>query len=331
MQSASGEGWAVDWAPDEILFHPQAALPGRMAFSWLSPVDMTVAADYTFGSAMNVGNGIGYRIVHNSGEVDTTLIDFSEATYVGMGSRSGSQVVTVAAGDRLNFSFDNWGDAGGDITRAAITIEEYAPPEPYTLPYAEDFSGFTNPQTFGEQYETGLQLTWGGNVPGWTDDNPSHTADLDPDPEVTDIAMMFWTDYNRMTLDTGILANDLGTIYEVSFDAGPTVYAAGVQATGPDSGLVIDILNASDEIIESFTHLPGAWAGSQELGPASFTYTGDGDGPMRIRIQSNNYPEQFGGAIDNLSVTVVPEPSSFVLACLTLIGLGLLGWRRKRA
>ncbi|MFV1965584.1 MAG: hypothetical protein ACC628_09200, partial [Pirellulaceae bacterium] len=66
-------------------------------------------------------------------------------------------------------------------------------------------------------------------------------------------------------------------------------------------------LRPDDSVLASHSHTPGAWRrgpDAQELNsPGSFSYTGDGAGPVRIRLSTT--PEMtghFAGAIDNLQV-----------------------------
>ncbi len=118
--------------------------------------------------------------------------------------------------------------------------------------------------------------------------------------------------HSSISLVTGIAgANDAGTLYEVTFDAGPTVIdSIAKNATLAGDGLLVEILNGSDGVIGSLNHLTGEWtSGSpvQPLSPARFTYTGDGDGPARIRI-SGTGSNHFNGAIDNLSIGLLTVP-----------------------
>ncbi len=176
--------------------------------------------------------------------------------------------------------------------------------------FTEDFNGYV-PGSTGTQFETGLALGVFGSVPGWTGGgiNHSHAVDLDPGPG-TDWALQFAGGTtaalgNTLTLDAGIPANDAGVLYQVSFDAAPTVWQVGSQITRAVDGVRIDILRSDNSVLASFLHQPGAWPGGPDaqnsFNRASFTYTGDGTGDVRIHmvIDPPAVPH-FGGAIDNL-------------------------------
>ncbi len=111
---------------------------------------------------------------------------------------------------------------------------------------------------------------------------------------------------NVLTLENTIAANEKGTPYEVSFKAGPSVWAAAFQRTTAADGLQIDLLREDGSVLTGFRHNPGAWSGtrdSQNLKPARFSYTGDGSGGIRIRITSASPGSgRFGGAIDDLAI-----------------------------
>ena len=112
---------------------------------------------------------------------------------------------------------------------------------------------------------------------------------------------------NVLTLDNTIAANEKGTQYELSFKAGPSVWAAVPQRTTAADGLQIDLLRVDGSVLAGFRHNPGPWSGTrdaQKLKPARFSYTGDGSGGTRIRITSANHGSgHFGGAIDDLAIT----------------------------
>jgi hypothetical protein len=115
------------------------------------------------------------------------------------------------------------------------------------------------------------------------------------------------TDANVLTLEKPIATNEKGTRYEVSFEAGPSVWAAAPQQTTAADGVQIDMLREDGSVFTGFRHKPGPWPGtrdSQKLKAARFTYTGDGSGGIRIRLTSATPgSSKFGGAIDNLTIS----------------------------
>jgi hypothetical protein len=162
-------------------------------------------------------------------------------------------------------------------------------------------------------------------------------ANLGGQSNPSDWAIMFWQD-NVITQTVGIAANDLGASYEVNFDYGTAVY--GVTLGGPGQrtlagdGLLVQILRADNSVLASQSFFPGAWddAGNQNLDgglQGTLSYAGDGSGVVRLRIGPDGplNSGRFEGAIDNLSVSLIPEPSS--VALLGLAGL-VLGLRRRR-
>ncbi len=114
------------------------------------------------------------------------------------------------------------------------------------------------------------------------------------------------TEANVLTLVDGLAANAEGVHYSLRFLAGPTVWAAASQATLAGDGLQIDLLRADGTSVAGFRHYPEPWGRtkeSQTLTPAQFSYTGDGSGPISIRITSANHGNsRFGGAIDDLVI-----------------------------
>jgi hypothetical protein len=112
---------------------------------------------------------------------------------------------------------------------------------------------------------------------------------------------------NVLTLRKPIAANDKDTTYELSFEAGPSVWAGATQRTTAADGLRIDVLREDGSVLAGFQHDPGPWSGTknaQRLKPVRFTYKGDGAGGVRIRVTSATPGSlKFGGAIDDLRVS----------------------------
>ncbi|MEX2170082.1 MAG: hypothetical protein WD851_12295 [Pirellulales bacterium] len=186
--------------------------------------------------------------------------------------------------------------------------------------FADGFEGFTAPpQNFnGQQFESGLDVAFGGDVAGWSKQGGGAVHAVFAEPgniEVTtnpqDFAVMFWQDnvIEQFSFVPPIAgSNTAGQQYKVDFEASPAVYQAPGEQTGPEDGLVIELIRGEGESIEvvaSHEHLPGAWQGEFNLVPGSFVYTGDGSGDVRFRIRTLNPTSgHFGGAIDSLSLSL---------------------------
>jgi hypothetical protein len=475
----------VIWNPGEVLFHPDPDFAdggGRFIITWTAPADMTVDVEWEYAKrALDGATGVGMGVLHESGGANVELRAFANPE----GASGMFDNLAVLAGDSLHFRFDNWGDAGGDITWAAIVVSEVDPLDPnitsfaadpatlgnpsdavtfdwnvsglpldslvitpgdidvlgdtdgagtgshvldpgpdgtteytltatkggesavrkvtvtlpapaivsfevtpagaapgeaamfswevgipvttlmltpgdidllphtdaggtgsftldlgpdetttYTLTatrgtsvstasairliidpnaiFFDDFGSFTvpNPGNFnGGQFESGLVVAFSGDLNGWNKDGGGvvHAVDqanvFGVDNNPPDFSVMIWQD-NVITLANAIPgSNQSGAPYAVSFGAGPGVYQAGNQQTGETDGLLIEILRADDSVLETYTHLPGTWAGAPTLVADSFEYVGDGSGDIRVRIgPSAPGSGHFGGTIDNLAI-----------------------------
>jgi cytochrome c553 len=111
---------------------------------------------------------------------------------------------------------------------------------------------------------------------------------------------------NSLTQAIPIAANKDGQEYQISFAAGPTVWAMSSQATGADDGLVIQVLRKDGSVLAFHEHMPGAWTGAsdaQALRPGSFSYRGDGTGPVTLHITASRpHTGRFAGAIDDIHI-----------------------------
>src|SRR6185436_9818331 len=101
------------------------ASPARLVIAWRAPASMVVNVHYSFRKAMSCGNGVGYELRKRIGGVDTELIAFNN---IGSGVTLDQLGLSFGAGDQLFFRMDTWGDAGCDITGAAIEITEVTGP-----------------------------------------------------------------------------------------------------------------------------------------------------------------------------------------------------------
>jgi hypothetical protein len=113
---------------------------------------------------------------------------------------------------------------------------------------------------------------------------------------------------NVLSLEQSIAVNEKDVTYEVTFDAGPTVWAGASQRTTASDGLLIEIIRADSSVMINHRHQPGAWSGkpdAQTLSGGTFHYPGDGTGDVRLRITSSTSgSSRFGGAIDNIAVSL---------------------------
>lgn len=198
--------------------------------------------------------------------------------------------------------------------------------------YSEDFNSYTGGSQNASQPGTGLALSYGGSLPSWVSGgfHSVHAVDLG----AGNYAISLFAD-NVITQASGIQAGAAGRSYRVSFDAGASVYDLPEQATQVSDRLVVNVLREDDTVLATYMVPPSAWEtgpDAQALTSYSFTYTGDGSGAVRFQIKTynselNGISPRFGGAIDNLSVSAVPEPGTLALALLGVAGIG--GCRRR--
>jgi hypothetical protein len=99
--------------------------------------------------------------------------------------------------------------------------------------------------------------------------------------------------------------------------------------------LRINLLRGDNSILASSVVAPGAWQGVQTFSQAYFSYVGDGSGPLRLQIRSEQPNNgRFAGAVDNMafwdSTPVVPEPSTYAMALAGAAYGGYSMWRRRQ-
>jgi hypothetical protein len=202
--------------------------------------------------------------------------------------------------------------------------------------FAADFDDFSAPAANfnGLQFESGLPVAFGGDLSAWSKSGGGvvHAVNriLPPPPPEPDYAVMIWQD-NVIEQNAPIASSNVaGQAYRVAFDASPAVYQAPDQVTTANDGLLVEVLRADGSVLASHAYLPGDWAGDISFVPVAFDYLGDGTGDIRFRVGPSNFNSgRFGGAIDNLSLSAVPEPSSLVACALSALLLGVV--RRHRA
>lgn len=190
------------------------------------------------------------------------------------------------------------------------------------------------------QYQTGNRLVYNAVFGDWERGgfNATHAIQLSGAVHggPGDYAIMIYGN-NVLTQKTAFSANDNGTTYYVSYDIGPTVYADAFQATEAGDTFLVELLRNDNSVLASNAVAPGAWAGVQTFNQAYFSYTGDGSGPLRLRLSSGNTQTRFAGAIDNMAFwdseptpSAVPEPGQVAASLLLLGGIGGYVFLKRR-
>jgi len=117
------------------------------------------------------------------------------------------------------------------------------------------------------------------------------------------------------TFDTTI-----GQSYKVSFYFSPR---AGVAA---DSNDISALINGATALTASGS---GVGASGNVWKEYSFNFVAAGD-LSTLGFKAGGLSNSYGGSLDNVSVTAVPEPSSWATMLVGLLGLGAMTRRRTR-
>ena len=182
--------------------------------------------------------------------------------------------------------------------------------------FTDNFSSFSGGSFNGGQYQSGLIVAFGGNLAGWSKEGFKSVHVVDRANREADVpsgstlpcgsakfsVMIYMSDV--ITQSAGVSGSNLpGTVYAVSFDAGPAVYQQAQQATSATDGILFEVLRTDNSVLATYTHLSGSWSGYPALTAGSFEYIGDGRGDVRLRISSSAPSNgRFAGCIDKVSI-----------------------------
>ena len=188
--------------------------------------------------------------------------------------------------------------------------------------FTEDFDGIQDGGS-GSQCQTGLPLKHSANLPGWTKTGRNAIHAVQRNGHTVRRSSGNWAlqlvgvaeDDNRVTLNTGFSANVKGKTYTVSFDMGPSVWAARSQATRAGHRFSIELLRPDNSVLAKHDVSPGAWTGKQVFSHRTFTYQGDGSGDLRFRLSPvDSESTYFHGVVDNLEVFDSPAEAATAVA-----------------
>lgn len=200
--------------------------------------------------------------------------------------------------------------------------------------FSDGFNSYTT-GNYGTQAVTGLTIGAFGTLPGWTaaGQNVVHAVQR----STGDWAVMLYggnsaAQANVITMSSGIAANTLNALYQVSFAGAAATYATSNQGNAAGDLLRFDVLRANNSVLASYLYDPADWStvvssGSNPFTAGAFFYTGDGTGAVRLRVTGAAAAGRFGGALDNVAISSVPEPASWAMM---IGGFGLVGANLRR-
>ncbi len=186
-----------------------------------------------------------------------------------------------------------------------VLVGRVAYSDPTSALFTEDFNGEAALIGRNYQAQTFLSVKHGHELPGWAkqgDDMPAHWVEQSPG----NWALMLVAnraEQNIFTQKKGMTVNDKGHVYTVSLDAGPAVYAGLGQETAAGDQIVVELLRPDSTVLKKHMVTPGEWLGKLVLENHTFTYKGDGTGPLRLRLSPVYISGvRFFGAIDHVQI-----------------------------
>lgn len=209
-------------------------------------------------------------------------------------SPAGSYAISLVGGSDRNYTFNR--------VSGLLTVTPSSTTGPALL--AANFDDILNLPS-DTQYQTGLPIVSGASPAGWDKQGLDAVWLVNYGTTSANWAVMMPAG-NNMTLTSGIDANDLGVAYRVSFDLGAAVGHDAKTATQTSDMLALRIIDVGNDWVAQTEMAPGAWTGTQTFNRRSFTYLGNGTGPVRLRVESSAGATSsaiFVGAIDNISIT----------------------------
>ena len=133
--------------------------------------------------------------------------------------------------------------------------------------------------------------------------------------------------YNDPTASQTVSGLAVGTPYRLSWDIAMIDNHAGSFANGPSFGVFLDTQTSENVLFLGGTLSSQYIQQSTTFVPTSTTHTVIFAGELDVRTNGASTTD-VAYDLDNVSLTLVPEPSTFILSIFGLIGLGFYGRRR---
>jgi autotransporter-associated beta strand protein len=310
----------VDFTGGPVLFTVTSSTSGAVGAIKTYTVTVTVTPPSAACELLTFNPGIpgSSAVITSTGATGTvevwvpygttpTQVAALAPTYTLSAGASCNQPNSAAPGPPLNFA---------NPVTFAVTAENGTTTRTYNVSviapiFTENFNSYTSSgigSGSGTQADTGLTYAYGGSLSGWEKSGADtlYAVDLN---SAGNWALMFGENH-VITQNTGIAANTTGTTYEVKFQIGTAVNLNAGLATAVNDGLRVEVLRADGSTLAFGILPPGAWSIPDNANLSagllrSLTYTGDGTGPVKLRIGADggNGFGRFEASIDNVSVS----------------------------
>lgn len=216
------------------------------------------------------------------------------------------------------------------LAGAAMLAATSAPASAATI-FSSDMNSYTSSNMGRLQPHTGLSENFGGSLADWTGAgfNAVHGVDRGGGNWA---AMLFGSASlgpNSITTKALLAANALGQLYQIDFASAAAAYSNDGEGTQASDDLRFSLVNGSGVVLQSQIFHTASWTASA-VNPfvnGSISYVGDGTGDVRLQITGESSSNRFGGAIDNVMLSAVPEPASWAMM---ILGIGAVGFAMRR-